>query len=302
MATFTLCTFGVLKRLNRGQRCRLTSFEAQYYEADSFWADGALSDAHNSQRFEKTCSLIAADVGSILDVGCGNGEFLRIVRKLRPDIVLRGLDRSKTALKYLDAEAIEGNVDAIPLPNESADCVTCLQVIEHLPCNIYNTALQELARSARKYVIIGVPYAEDLRTDIAQCPQCYTVFNLNLHMRTFDLQTLTHLFTNHGFELTSHMFPCPTTAYWGTQSLAKRRNNVVKRNRVDFISPICPVCGYTAGDITKISRVSKANTERYQFLFRLGTRVLKGLMRRVWPTVQLEGYWLVALYKKRAQA
>jgi ubiquinone/menaquinone biosynthesis C-methylase UbiE len=278
----------------------LPSFEAQYYEADSFWSNGAITDPQNLKRFQSTVSLIPSDTASILDVGCGNGEFLRVVKGLFPSMHLRGIDRSQTALKYVDAEALQGSVDSIPLPDEVVDCVTCLQVIEHLPCDVYPIALKELARCARKHIIIGVPYAEDLRTEIAQCPQCKCIFNLDLHVRSFDMETVKRLLDEYGFQLTDHLFPCPNQAYLGTNYFRSIKNKVVNRCQTAFVSPVCPLCGYTEGDVTKISNASQTPQLQCSPGIRgLSSRIVRGCVRRFWPKIDLEGYWVVALYTKR---
>ena len=72
--------------------------------------------------------------GAVLDVGCGNGAFLRIAREL--GLSARGIDVSKAAVEHcraasLDAEA--GDFPAHDFGGERFAAVTFWDVLEHLP-------------------------------------------------------------------------------------------------------------------------------------------------------------------------
>ncbi len=54
----------------------MNEFEKKYYEDESFWSDGMVTDESNIKRIKSTIELIPKDVKSLLDVGCGNGVFL----------------------------------------------------------------------------------------------------------------------------------------------------------------------------------------------------------------------------------
>lgn len=77
---------------------------------------------------------------SILDVGCGTGEALRIVETMRPSAFLVGLDRSTAALQrasscdpasqctYVLSDAAE-----MPFGDETFDFVFMFGLLEHVP-------------------------------------------------------------------------------------------------------------------------------------------------------------------------
>jgi methionine biosynthesis protein MetW len=96
--------------------------------------------------------------GKILDLGCGDGLFIELLRD--KGIKGSGVDFSKIAIekckkKGLEAYLINVGQDSIPIANNSFDCVTMLDVLEHSlrPEEL----LLEAKRISKKYIIISVP-------------------------------------------------------------------------------------------------------------------------------------------------
>jgi SAM-dependent methyltransferase len=86
-----------------------------------------------------------------LDVGCNVGELLATIQAARPDIPLAGCDVNVDALKVAKsivgtANLQEGGAAALPFPKETFDCVTCIEVLEHVPPAEWIGALQEMRR------------------------------------------------------------------------------------------------------------------------------------------------------------
>lgn len=89
--------------------------------------------------------------GSYLDVACGRGEMLRHAEALGfspvqgTEIVPALIDGSRV---------IYGEVHALPFPDKSFDVVTMLDVIEHLIPGDDEKACRELARVARRHILL----------------------------------------------------------------------------------------------------------------------------------------------------
>ncbi|OLC90001.1 MAG: hypothetical protein AUH86_24300 [Acidobacteria bacterium 13_1_40CM_4_58_4] len=68
---------------------------------------------------------------SVIDVGCGRGDFLRFIQKIRPDLQLTGIDLSGTAhgdgIRFIRGDILSTEI------NERFDAVVSLAVIEHIP-------------------------------------------------------------------------------------------------------------------------------------------------------------------------
>ncbi|MEW5810764.1 MAG: mycofactocin oligosaccharide methyltransferase MftM [Actinomycetota bacterium] len=68
----------------------------------------------------------------------------------------------------------------VPLPSASADTVTALHLIEHLPTEVMTAVCDEALRLARRRVVIAVPFEDEPR-------ECYG------HIQRFDLLRMQHL-------------------------------------------------------------------------------------------------------------
>lgn len=98
---------------------------------------------------------IKDEANSILEIGVGTGIL---------GIVLKGLGFSYTSMDInpnLHPDYI-GSVVKMPFPDKSYDIVSCFEVLEHLPYDIFNDSLSELFRVAYKAVIISLPNAKKM--------------------------------------------------------------------------------------------------------------------------------------------
>ena len=91
---------------------------------------------------------------ALLDIACGTGRFLREVRLAWPALGLTGLDLSEPYLaearRHMSplrpAKFIAGNAEAIPMPDQSQDIVSCVFLFHELPPDIRRSVTNEIAR------------------------------------------------------------------------------------------------------------------------------------------------------------
>lgn len=90
---------------------------------------------------------------SILEIGPGLPINRNHVKEHLPKVSYKTLDIAE------DLEPdIVGSADSIPLPDKSFDVVVAFEILEHLPFERFEVALEEIKRVARNDVIISLPH------------------------------------------------------------------------------------------------------------------------------------------------
>lgn len=103
---------------------------------------------------------------NLLDVGCNVGAWLSDVRDRRPAARLAGVELNATALSTAarnrpEAILSRAVAERLPFPDDTFDCVTCLEVLEHLPEKNWTSAILEMRRVLKPggVLIVTVPHA-----------------------------------------------------------------------------------------------------------------------------------------------
>lgn len=115
------------------------------------------------RRVMETLYQLIASTGpsSVLDAGCGEGFVIQYLVRRDQTLQVTGVDLHPEAIqyakKYVGASVTFQVEDlrSLSFPDNSFDTVVCSQVLEHL--DDAESALAELKRVARKYVVISVP-------------------------------------------------------------------------------------------------------------------------------------------------
>lgn len=100
----------------------------------------------------QTQLIISTAPMSILEVGVGDGIVSGYLRQ-HSDIPYTTVDFASDL-----SPDIVADVRALPFENNSFDTVCAFEVLEHLPFEDFATGLGELARVAKKYVIVSLPH------------------------------------------------------------------------------------------------------------------------------------------------
>ncbi|HMB01534.1 MAG TPA: class I SAM-dependent methyltransferase [Spirochaetota bacterium] len=100
--------------------------------------------------------------GSIIDLGCGEGQTARALYEKNGDINYHGIDINNEAVRKASAANLpacfqfsRGDILNIT-PEKKADMVICLEVLEHLPHP--QAAVDKISSTAREYAVISVPW------------------------------------------------------------------------------------------------------------------------------------------------
>lgn len=273
----------------------MADLQSAAYELPEIWQDEWF-DEHDRERVRRIAALIPAEVQSLLDAGCGNGLFLRALASApRTFTRLAGVDRSDAALRHLTTEKRIGSVDALPFGDQEFDAVTCMEVLEHLPVDVYPRALAELSRVARRYVVVSVPCNEDLEVGLTTCPTCRARFSADYHVRTFNERIMQTLLADHGFQQVSVTYLGETTVF--TDQMIRQWLRAVAQPPAAF-SPyaVCPVCGYHAPEQLR-EELARRTREHHDPVPRREASRLRSLLSPILPK-RTWHRWICAVYER----
>ena len=103
--------------------------------------------------------------GRFLDVGLGAGQFINAVARTRRYETVVGADPVRFG-KYVELEPgivrHDESIAALPFADDSFDVVTCMEVLEHLPTDVFAPGLAELRRVCRGQLLMTVPFEEPM--------------------------------------------------------------------------------------------------------------------------------------------
>lgn len=128
-----------------------------------------LNQVHNTVVFGRRVRVLAQALagaipgpGSVLDLGCGDGQIASELMKLRPDLAVEGVDVLLRPVTHIPVTLYDGAV--LPFADQSFDYVTIIDVLHHTddPAAV----LAEAARVAR----LGVVVKDHLREGLLAGP------------------------------------------------------------------------------------------------------------------------------------
>jgi len=139
--------------------------------------------------------------GRILDIGCGRGLFLDVMRRGGWSVL--GTELSKETASYAsevyDLEVLTGDLIKHQLPGESLDAININQVLEHLknPAEV----LTECRRLLRKggLLVISVPDLRSLQFTVGK--ENWFLLDLPCHLFHFTEEGLKGLLKKNGFHI-----------------------------------------------------------------------------------------------------
>jgi len=114
--------------------------------------------------------LLPGNLDSVLDIGARDGFISKLLAGHFPNVT--ALDLEEPRIDDERIRCVKGDVAGLNFPDASFDLVFCAEVIEHIPGRTLVRACGELSRGAREYLLIGVPYKQDLRAGRLTCQPC----------------------------------------------------------------------------------------------------------------------------------
>lgn len=160
---------------------------------------------------------IPASAKNLIDIGCGRGDFLRHIRRSRPDMALVGIDLSSNA-PTAEFDYIQGDIMETAL-DQRFDAVVSLAAIEHMKAPLpFAQRLRELCAPDGKVIVMTINEASLLyrMARMARRLGVPILFNRLYsahHLHHFSIRSLQQLLVEAGFEIESiHQHNTPLRA------------------------------------------------------------------------------------------
>lgn len=155
-----------------------------------------LADYRNREPEKKRTAdlmaLLPGDLDSALDIGARDGFISKLLAGHFPNVTALDLERPRIDDGRI--HCVKGDVTGLNFPDDSFDLVFCAEVLEHIPTRTLDKACSELSRVTREYLLIGVPYKQDLRAGRSTCYTCGKKNPPWGHVNSFDENRLKELF------------------------------------------------------------------------------------------------------------
>lgn len=143
-------------------------------------------------RVDDLMNLLPAVKGSALDIGARDG----FISKLLADhfAAVTALDLELPVIDHERIRCVKGDITSLDFPDRCFDLIFCAEVLEHIPTHLLGKACHELSRVANEYVLVGVPYKQDIRVGRTTCANCGNKNPPWGHVNSFDESVLKELF------------------------------------------------------------------------------------------------------------
>ncbi len=136
--------------------------------------------------------LLPANLRTALDIGARDGFISMLLAERYAAIT--ALDLEKPQIDHEKIACVQGDITSLNFPDGSFDLVFCAEVLEHIPPHLLTKACEELVRVSNKYLVIGVPFLQDIRVGRSTCAACGKVNPPWGHVNSFDEKRLHELF------------------------------------------------------------------------------------------------------------
>lgn len=191
---------------------KVTTEATQGFYDDVYAGDSSYLEPWRKTPYAETWKAIAQllevhGTRSILDLGCGPGQFAECVAELLPDAAYQGVDFSEVAVNRGKVRIPAYQFSRLVLPAESYaqfapfDTVICTEVLEHVDADI--EVLKPIP--AGTYVVFSVPnfdsfgHVRVFGSEHAVCARYGDLFR-SLDVRPFKLSATSILWLGHGLK------------------------------------------------------------------------------------------------------
>jgi hypothetical protein len=152
------------------------------------WRENAIEKT----RVGDLMALLPEQVSTAVDIGARDGFISSQLADRGADVT--ALDLNQPQIDDTRITCVKGDATALTFGSYHFDLMFCAEVLEHIPSSWLEKACSELARVSRRYLLVGVPYKQDLQLDRSTCSHCGKTNPPWGHVNSFDETRLVSLF------------------------------------------------------------------------------------------------------------
>lgn len=139
--------------------------------------------------------------GRLLDVGCGSGDFLAVM-KLTPGWHVTGLEPNAAAVRYArETRRLDVQTGILPQPgwpDATFDVITMWHVVEHVPTPLTTVAEAHRLLKPNGLLVVAVPIADSCEARLFK--ETWAGYDVPRHLVTFTRASAKRLFQRIGFQ------------------------------------------------------------------------------------------------------
>lgn len=177
------------------------------------------------------------------------------IRRLKPNNILEVGAGNKTVSNYLRHHGYfvdtcdnskelspdyQADIKNLPFKNDSYDAILACEILEHLPIEDFEIALEQLYRVTKRYVIISLPYSSFYFELIFKTPFIFRFWKKPF-VKKNDKTPLLHLLFRMPLFFASYRFS--DNHYWemGERGISRSRIKRALKKKFDIISQESPI-------------------------------------------------------------
>ncbi|WP_052093496.1 class I SAM-dependent methyltransferase [Colwellia psychrerythraea] len=234
-------------------------------------------------RTEDLMRLITGRGNTALDIGARDGHFSKLLTEKYKNVI--ALDLEKPTMHHPNIMCVQGDVTNLGFFDNSNDLVFCAEVLEHIPVPLLYKACSEISRVSKEYLLIGVPYKQDIRVGRTTCYTCGKKNPPWGHVNSFDENRLAKLFPK--FNICEVSFIGKSVTH----------TNIVSSALMDFAGNPYGTYNQEEPCIHCNNRMLPPPFER-SFLQKVSTRLAFYINNIQKPFLREHGNWIHILFKK----
>jgi len=175
------------------------NYDRNYYNQSPYPLNSKFNDNYFQTKLNKIISLTGELKPNVLDIGCGWGNFLEVLKK--NNISYLGVDSSKEAIKICTKKGLNCQIASISHLIENGQkysAITCFQVLEHLKNPLdFLTSIKNLLKT-NGVLILTTPNNDSPLRKILK--QKWPVYNTDSHFVFYNKNTLKKIMFKTGFK------------------------------------------------------------------------------------------------------